>query len=68
MLHAQPQDRDYLIDSLDDVETLVDELSINVQDHHWLVYCAMGGHEHYDLPDIDPQSCVNTPELYMAAA
>ncbi len=68
MLHAQPQDRDYLIDSLDDVETLVDELSINVQDHHWLVYCAMGGHEHYDLPDIDLQTFISIPELYMAAA
>ena len=68
MLHAQPQDRDYLIDSLDDVETVVDELSINVQDHHWLVYCAMGGHEHYDLPDIAPHTGFSIPELYMAAA
>ena len=68
MLHAQAQDRDYLIDSLDDVEILVDELSINVQDHHWLVYCAMGGHEHYDLPDIDPHTGRSMPELYMAAA
>lgn len=68
MLHAQPQDRDYLIDSLDDVEIVVDELSINVQDHHWLVYCSMGGHEHYDLPDIDPHTGFSIPELYMAAA
>lgn len=68
MLHAQPQDRDYLIDSIDDVETLVDELSINVQDHHWLVYCSLGGHEHYDLPDIDMQTGFSIPELYVAAA
>ena len=68
MLHAQPQDRDYLIDSLDDVENLIDELSINVQDHHWLVYCAMGGHEHYDLPEIDEQTGISLPELYHEAA
>lgn len=70
MLSAQPQDRDYLIDSLDDVEsiTLVDELSINVQDHHWLAYCALGGHEHYDLPDTDEHTGISLPELYHEAA
>ncbi|MEX6503601.1 hypothetical protein [Pseudomonas zhanjiangensis] len=68
MLHAQPQDRDYLIDSLDDVEAVIDELSFNVQDQHWLVYCALGGHEHYDLPDIDPNSGFSLPELYAQAA
>lgn len=70
MLSAQPQDRDYLIDSLDDIDTirLVDELSINVQDHHWLAYCALGGHEHYDLPDIDEQTGISLPELYHEAA
>ena len=45
MLNPQPVDRDYLIDSLEEVEALVDELSFNVQDHHWLVYCALGGNE-----------------------
>jgi hypothetical protein len=68
MLHAQPQDRDYLIDSLDEVEAVIDELSFNVQDHNWLVYCALGGHEHYDLPDIDQHTGFSLPELYAEAA
>jgi hypothetical protein len=68
MLKAQPQDRDYLIDSLDDVEAVIDELSFNVQDSHWLVYCALGGHEHYDLPDIDQNSAMRMPDFYTQAA
>lgn len=36
MLNSQPLDRDYLIDSLDEVDAVVDELSFNVQDQHWL--------------------------------
>ncbi|MDX5373390.1 MAG: hypothetical protein LPK18_13265 [Pseudomonadaceae bacterium] len=68
MLNPQPVDRDYLIDSLDEVEEVVDELSINVQDHHWLIYCALGGHEHYDLPDIDEHTGLSLPELYAEAA
>ncbi len=31
MLNSQPLDRDYLIDSLDEVDAVVDELSFNVQ-------------------------------------
>lgn len=62
------QNRDYLIDSIDDVETEANELSITAQDHNWLAYCAMGGHEHYNAADIAPQRGVNTPESYMAAA
>lgn len=68
MLHAQPQDRDYLIDSLDEVEAVIDELSFNVQDQHWLVYCALGGHEHYDLSDTDRYTGFSLPELYAEAA
>ncbi|MDP3817308.1 hypothetical protein [Pseudomonas sp.] len=68
MLHAQPQDRDYLIDSLDDVEAVIDELSFNVQDHNWLVYCALGGHEHYALPEVDELTGFSPPELYHEAA
>jgi len=68
MLHAQPQDRDYLIDSLDDVEAVIDGLSFNVQDEHWLVYCALGGHEHYALPDIDTRTGISLPALYSEAA
>lgn len=68
MLNPQPVDRDYLIDSLDEVEAVIDELSFNVQDYHWLVYCALGGHEHYDLPDIDQHTGLSLPELYAEAA
>lgn len=68
MLYAQPQDRDYLIDSQDDVEAVIDGLSFNVQDQHWLVYCALGGHEHYDLPDIDQRTGFQMLELYAEAA
>ncbi len=68
MLNAQPVDRDYLIDSLDEVEEVVDGLSFNVQDYHWLIYCALGGHEHYDLPDIDEHTGMSLPELYAEAA
>ncbi len=68
MLTPQPLDRDYLIDSLEEVEDVINELSFNVQDHHWLVYCALGGHEHYDLPDIDQHTGFSLPEFYAEAA
>lgn len=70
MLFVQPQDRDYLIDSLDEVEivAVVEELSFNVQDEHWLIYCALGGHEHYDLPDLDEHTGFTLAELYAEAA
>ena len=68
MITPQPLDRDYLIDSLDEVEAVVDELSFNVQDYHWLVYCSLGGHEHYDLPDVDQHTSFSMPELYAEAA
>ena len=70
----QFEDEDYLIDSLDEavveeeMDAVIDELSINVQDHHWLVSCALGGHEHYDLPEIDPQSGIRILEVYAEAA
>ncbi len=68
MLHAQPQDRDDLIDSLDEVDDVVNGLSFNVQDDHWLVYCAMGGHEHYALPDVDTLTGTSMPDFYSEAA
>lgn len=68
MITPQPLDRDYLIDSLDEVEAVVDELSFNVQDYHWLVYCSLGGHEHYDLPEVDQHTGFSMPELYAEAA
>lgn len=68
MLLTEMLDRDYLIDHLEEVEAVVDELSFNVQDEHWLVYCAMGGHEHYDLPDIDERTGQAPAHVYSQAA
>ena len=68
MLHAQNQDRLYLIAPNEEQEALVGGLAFNVQDRHWLVYCALGGHEHYDLPDIDERTGFSLPELYAEAA
>nr|WP_298139111.1 hypothetical protein [uncultured Pseudomonas sp.] len=65
---------EYLTDSLDDavkqeeMDAVIDELSINVQDHHWLVYCALGGHEHYDLPEMNQRSGTRILEVYAEAA
>ena len=53
MLHAQNQDRLYLIAPSEEQEALVGCLAFNVQDRHWLVYCALGGHQHADLPEAD---------------
>lgn len=53
MLHAQNQDRLYLITQSDEQEALGGGLAFNVQDRHWLVYCALGGHQHADLPETD---------------
>lgn len=53
MLHAQNQDRLYLIAPSEEQEALVGSLAFNVQDRHWLVYCALGGHAHADLPETD---------------
>lgn len=50
------------------MDAVVDELSFNVQDQHWLVYCALGGHEHYDLPDIDNRTGMSLQEFYAEAA
>jgi len=53
MLHAHNQDRLYLIAPSDEQEALIGGLAFNVQDRHWLVYSALGGHQHADLPETD---------------
>ena len=53
MLHAQNQDRLYLIAQSEEQEALIGSLAFNVQDRHWLVYCALGGHQHADLTALD---------------
>ncbi|GIZ12334.1 hypothetical protein [Pseudomonas sp. NCCP-436] len=68
MLNPQPLDRKYPIDSLDEVDAVVNELSFNVQDQHWLVYCCLGGHEQHDQPHIDNRTGLSLPEFYDEAA
>ncbi|NWA26802.1 MULTISPECIES: hypothetical protein [Pseudomonas] len=68
MLHAENQDRLYLIAPSDEQEALVDAMSFNVQDRHWLVYCALGGHQHADLPEADLLTGVSMLDLYVEAA
>lgn len=68
MLHAQNQDRLYLIAPSDEQEALIGGLAFNVQDRHWLVYCALGGHQHADLPELDLLTGVSVLDLYVEAA
>ena len=68
MLHAQNQDRLYLITQSDEQEALIGSLAFNVQDRHWLVYCALGGHQHHDLPEADLLTGVSVLEFYSQVA
>ncbi|WP_338724516.1 hypothetical protein V9L16_08795 [Pseudomonas tolaasii] len=68
MLHAQNQDRLYLIAQNDEQEALVGGLAFNVQDRHWLVYCALGGHQHTDLPELDLLTGVSVLDFYVETA
>ena len=68
MLHAENQDRLYLITPTDEQQSLVGSLAFNVQDRHWLVYCALGGHQHADLPEMDLLTGVSVMDFYSQAA
>ena len=68
MLHAENQDRLYLITATDEQQALVGSLAFNVQDRHWLVYCALGGHQHADLPETDLLTGVSVLDFYSQAA
>ncbi|AZE53189.1 hypothetical protein C4K03_1018 [Pseudomonas synxantha] len=68
MLHAQNQDRLYLIAQSDEQEALIGSLAFNVQDRHWLVYCALGGHQHVDLPELDLLTGVSVLDFYVDTA
>lgn len=67
MLHAQNQDRLYLIAPSDEQEALIDALAFNVQDRHWVVYCALSGHQHSAWPELDVATGISLLELYQAA-
>ena len=68
ILHAENQDRLYLIAPSDEQQALIGSLAFNVQDRHWLVYCALGGHQHADLPEADLLTGVSVLEFYSQAA
>lgn len=68
MLHAENQDRLYLVAQSDEQEALIDGFSINVQDRQWLVYCALGGHVHEHLPEIDMQTGFSVLDFHIEAA
>ncbi len=68
MLHAENQDRLYLITPSEEQQALVGSLAFNVQDRHWLVYCALGGHQHADLPETDLLTGVSVLDFYSQAA
>ena len=68
MLHAENQDQLYLIAQSDEQQELIDALSFNVHDRHWLVYCALGGHQHHDLPELDLHTGMSYLGFYQEAA
>ncbi|KRP64164.1 hypothetical protein [Pseudomonas orientalis] len=68
MLHAKNQDRLYLIAPSDEQEALIGGLAFNVQDRHWLVYCALAGHAHADLPELDSLTGVSMLDFYVDTA
>ncbi|MGE8323485.1 MAG: hypothetical protein ACN6OX_10425 [Pseudomonas sp.] len=68
MLHAENQDRLYLVAQSDEQQALIDGFAINVQDRQWLVYCALGGHAHEHLPDIDLHTGLSLLDFQIEAA
>ncbi len=68
MLHAENQDRLYLVAQSDEQQALIDGFAINVQDRQWLVYCALGGHAHEGLPDIDTHTGLSVLDFQIEAA
>jgi len=68
MLHAENQDRLYLVAQSDEQQALIDGFAINVQDRQWLVYCALGGHAHEDLPEVDVATGFSVLDFNIQAA
>lgn len=68
MLHAENQDRLYLVTRSDEQQALIDGFAINVQDRRWLVYCALGGHMHDDWPEVDANTGVSMLDFHIEAA
>ncbi|MFR0672740.1 hypothetical protein ACLUUI_00485 [Enterobacterales bacterium AW_CKDN230030176-1A_HGKHYDSX7] len=68
MLHAENQDHLYRVAHSDEQAALIDGFSINVHDRRWLTYCALGGHAHHDLPDVDAQTGISVLNWAFEAA
>jgi len=68
MLHAENQDRLYLVAQSDEQQALIDGFAINVHDRQWLVDCALGGHVHEDLPEVDTGTGFSLLDFYVEAA
>ncbi|EKT4457755.1 hypothetical protein ABGT18_01535 [Pseudomonas putida] len=68
MLHAENQDRLYLVAQSDEQQALIDGFAINVQDRQWLVYCALGGHAHEDLPEVHAGTGFSLLDFHIEAA
>ena len=68
MLHAENQDRPYLVAQSEEQQALIDGFAINVQDRQWLVYCALGGHVHADLPEVDAGTGFSLLDFHIEAA
>ncbi|WP_028631667.1 MULTISPECIES: hypothetical protein [Pseudomonas] len=68
MLHAENQDRLYLVAQSDEQQALIDGFAINVQDRQWLVYCALGGHVHDHWPEVDTGTGISVLDFHIDAA
>lgn len=68
MLHAENQDRLYLVAQSEEQQALIDGFAINVQDRQWLVYCALGGHVHADLTEVDAGTGFSQLDFHIEAA
>lgn len=68
ILETAPHEHNYLIDHLDEIEAVIVDLSFNVQDDRWLVYCTACGHEHLDLPETDERISIGEPDPFHQAA
>ena len=68
MLHAENEDRLYLVAQSDEQQALIDGFAINVQDRQWLVYCALGGHAHEDLPEVHAGTGFSWLDFHIEAA
>lgn len=51
-----------------EIEAVIVDLSFNVQDDRWLVYCTACGHEHLDLPETDERISIGEPDPFHQAA